>query len=91
VNELDRLFQHYIKKAKGYRWFKTITRFFVLSLFGFFVSLRFFLFDVFLLPRWDLGWRPWSRIYRVLEKRKHLKMWLYRGYAFIGRMMARNK
>lgn len=84
VNDLDKLYQDYIKVVPaGYRFYKSIYRFILLSVLGFFVSLRFFALDIWLLPRWDMGWRPWKQI--VIR----LKMLLYRFYSFIGRMAAK--
>lgn len=46
------------------------------------VVLRYCLFDAYLLPRWDQGWRPWrANALSILP----LRMLLYRFYSFIGR------
>ncbi|KTD04606.1 glycosyltransferase family 4 protein [Fluoribacter gormanii] len=84
VSDLDKLYQHYIKKTPtGYRFYKTIYRFLLLSVLGFFVSLRFFILDIWLLPRWDMGWRPWKQI--IIRS----KMLLYRFYSLAGQVAAK--
>jgi glycosyltransferase involved in cell wall biosynthesis len=69
VDDLNKLYQHYLNiKPSGYRLYKTFYRFILLAVFGFFISLRFFILDICFLPRWDLGWRPWNKIYSLLRR-----------------------
>ena len=76
VKDLDQLYQHYLKEAKGYRFYKMIFRLFLLAIFGLFIGLRFFLLDIYLLPRWDAGWRPWwiHKRFAKLFKRMYAKL-----------------
>jgi glycosyltransferase involved in cell wall biosynthesis len=46
------------------------------------IVMRYCLFDAYLLPRWDQGWRPWRRNALTIFANR---MWLYRFYAFVGR------
>ncbi|WP_454784953.1 glycosyltransferase family 4 protein [Legionella sp. WA2024007413] len=80
VSDLNNLYQYYReRRPTGYQFHKTIYRFLLLSILGSFVSLRFFILDIWLLPRWDLGWRPWKQVI------VRAKMLLYRVYAMVGR------
>ena len=46
------------------------------------IVLRYALFDAWILPRWDQGWRPWRANALTLFP---VRTWLYRFYAFVGR------
>jgi len=46
------------------------------------IVLRYALFDAWILPRWDQGWRPWRSNALSLFP---VRTWLYRLYAFAGR------
>ncbi|HHT0594183.1 TPA: glycosyltransferase family 4 protein [Legionella anisa] len=85
VRNLNNLYNHYLDgHNKGYKLIKSCMRFFLIGIMGFFISLRFFLLDMWLLPRLDVGWRPWRGIIIAL------KMRLYRIYALIGRLSAKS-
>jgi glycosyltransferase involved in cell wall biosynthesis len=47
------------------------------------LALRFLLMDCWLLPSWDQGWRPW----RLTSWMVPARIWLYRCYAVLGRVL----
>jgi glycosyltransferase involved in cell wall biosynthesis len=61
---------------RGYRRWMVAPRMAVGGLFCVAIVVRFVLFDMALLPRWDAGWRPWT-------------VWRYRLVALRYRLMAR--
>lgn len=76
VKELFNIYESYLKdERQGYRLLITLSRFIKLSLFSIFVSLRFFFLDIWFLPRWDQGWRPWYLL--------SPKLWLKRFYKLV--------
>lgn len=82
VKDLFEIYSRCIQKSsRGYRLFVSLYRFIIISTFGSFIALRFFLLDIWLFPRWDVGWRPWHS----------WKMWLYRAYGLICRGIAKLK
>jgi glycosyltransferase involved in cell wall biosynthesis len=68
-------------RPKRFRSHITTARLILAGVFASAVAVRFLVFDVYLLPRWDLGWRPWHRRSLSLWPR----IWLYRSYAWVGR------
>lgn len=62
VKELDKLYkEQYASHGEGYKIYISLIRLLLGGLFGSFIALRFFLFDMFLLPRKGLVWRPWKK------------------------------
>lgn len=61
VSDLHQIYERFRPSHHGYRLIHSFSRFTLLSILGFAVSLRFFLLDLWLFPLWDMGWRPWKK------------------------------
>lgn len=68
-------------RSTGCRGYVTAARLLLAGVFSAVVAVRFLFLDIYVLPRWDLGRRPWHW--------SSLSSWprtlLYRAYAFVGR------
>jgi glycosyltransferase involved in cell wall biosynthesis len=83
VDDLDALYQRKLAARKtGYRPRVLVARLVLGSIMCSLIVVRYCLLDAWILPRWDLGWRPWRANALSLFAGK---MWLSRAYAFAGR------
>lgn len=88
VDDLAALYRAKLEKApQGYRPFITPIRIVLGGSVCVFISVRYFLFDAFLLPRWDAGWRPWHFRRPPLANYpvSFSRLLLHRGYVFVGK------
>jgi glycosyltransferase involved in cell wall biosynthesis len=82
VDDLAALYRSQaVSRTAGYRWYVSTARLLVAGAFSAAVVLRFLILDVYLLPQWDQGWRPWH--WRTLSRWPRIS--LYRFYALVGR------
>jgi hypothetical protein len=83
VDDLDALYQRKLAARKtGYRPRVLVARLVLGSVMCSLIVVRYCLLDAWILPRWDLGWRPWRANALSLFPGR---MWLSRAYAFAGR------
>jgi glycosyltransferase involved in cell wall biosynthesis len=83
VDDLDALYRRKLAARKaGYRPPVLVARLVLGSVLCSLIVVRYCLLDAWILPRWDLGWRPWRVNALSLFP---ARMWLNRAYAFAGR------